>query len=250
MLVRYRVDELAAASGVSVDTVRFYQGKGLLAAPRREGRVAWYGAEHLKALGRIRDLKAKGFSLASIRRMLSGDLDPADEALVSALADAGGRSEGWLTLEELARRTGVSPALLAAIEQEGLLVPHVAEGRPLYSEGDAQTIAAGLRLLEAGIPLGELLALARAHEQAMQQVAERAVDLFDRFVRRPLLATSVSKGDAASKITEAFNVMFPATTALVAHHFGRVLLAAALARIEDTEQEPEPAGSSGSSREA
>jgi hypothetical protein len=34
----YRVEELAAATGVGVDTIRFYQGRGLLDAPERRGR--------------------------------------------------------------------------------------------------------------------------------------------------------------------------------------------------------------------
>ena len=37
--MRYRVEQLAAACDVSVDTVRYYQSRGLLPAPEREGRV-------------------------------------------------------------------------------------------------------------------------------------------------------------------------------------------------------------------
>lgn len=232
--MRYRVDDLAARAGVSVDTVRFYQGKGLLDSPEREGRVAWYSDAHLEALRRVRDLKGKGFSLASIRRLVAGDLDPADEALVSALAGSvAGEEEGaeWLTLDELARRTGVTPALLEAIGREGLLAPRVRAGVPTYSAADEQAIAAGLRLLEAGLPLSELLALARAQEDAMRDIAERAVDLFDRYVRHPLIERDPAP-DAGRRLVEAFEDMFPATTSLVAHHFGRLLLEAALARVE------------------
>ncbi|HYR62344.1 MAG TPA: MerR family transcriptional regulator, partial [Actinomycetota bacterium] len=53
--MRYRVDELAAQCGVSVDTVRFYQAKGLLQPGQREGRVSWYSEEHRQRLARIRD---------------------------------------------------------------------------------------------------------------------------------------------------------------------------------------------------
>ena len=35
----YRVEALAAAAGISVDTLRFYQARGLLPSPRRVGRV-------------------------------------------------------------------------------------------------------------------------------------------------------------------------------------------------------------------
>jgi DNA-binding transcriptional MerR regulator len=241
--VRYRVDELAARAGVSVDTVRFYQGKGLLDAPHREGRIAWYSEAHLESLQRVRDLKGKGFALESIRRLMAGELDPVDEALVSALAEhtAGNAalagSDDWLTLEELARRTGVTPALLDAIGREGLLVPRLRDGVPMYRAADEEAVAAGLRLLEAGLPLSELLALARALDAGMRDVAERAVALFDEHVRHPLLAPDPSP-DAGRRLVGAFEDMYPATTTLVAHHFGRLLLEAAMARVEGPEMGP------------
>jgi DNA-binding transcriptional MerR regulator len=45
---RYRVDELAALAGISVELLRSYQSRGLLPAPTHEGRVAWYDARHLE----------------------------------------------------------------------------------------------------------------------------------------------------------------------------------------------------------
>jgi DNA-binding transcriptional MerR regulator len=47
--MEYRIEQLAQAGGVAVDTIRFYQGKGLLEPPRREGRVTWYSESHLTA---------------------------------------------------------------------------------------------------------------------------------------------------------------------------------------------------------
>jgi DNA-binding transcriptional MerR regulator len=35
-----RVEQLSARADVTVDTIRYYQSKGLLDPPRREGRVA------------------------------------------------------------------------------------------------------------------------------------------------------------------------------------------------------------------
>ena len=72
MVVRYRVEQLAAACDVSVDTVRYYQSRGLLPQPEREGRVAWYGPEHLERMHQIRALQKKGLTLAAIRRVLDG----------------------------------------------------------------------------------------------------------------------------------------------------------------------------------
>jgi DNA-binding transcriptional MerR regulator len=233
--MKYRVDELAGRGGVSVDTVRFYQAKGLLEAPERDGRLAYYSDDHLRALGRIRDLKAQGFSLASIKRFLAGELDAADEALVAVLArpptGAGGPDDEALTLDELAERTGVSPALLVAIEREGLLTPEVRDGAVTYSTADAGAVAAGLQLLEAGLPLAELLDLARAHDRAVRPVVERAVELFDLHVRRPLRDSATDSEEAGRRLVEAFTQAFEATTALVAHRFGRLLLESAQQRV-------------------
>ncbi len=233
--MRYRVDELAARAGVSVDTVRFYQARGLLPQPERAGRVAWYSDSHLETLQRVRDLKEKGFTLASIRRLLAGDLDAADQALVAALeTPPSGEEPAQLSLDELAARTGVSPALLQAIEREGLLVPRETADGPMYTEQDAAAVSAGLQLLEAGLPLGELLALAREHDAAMRPVAERAVDLFVRFVRDPIRGAAASDEAAAAALTHAFSKMLPATGALVASHFQRLLIAEAQARLESS----------------
>jgi DNA-binding transcriptional MerR regulator len=245
--MRYRVDELARLSGVSVDTVRFYQGRGLIEPPERDGRVAWYSDDHLARLRHIRELKDQGFNLGSIRRLLDGEIDAADRALAAAVVDPSGSiSEGvdeLLSLEELATTTGVSPALLAAIEREGLLTPLDADGRAMYSRGDVETVRAGLALLESGLPLSELLALARKHDAAMRTIAEEAVEMFVRFVRDPIRAHAVSGDEAAARLIDAFRNMLPATTQLVARHFERVLLDAARARAVSEGLSPEDAGS-------
>jgi DNA-binding transcriptional MerR regulator len=234
--VRYRVDELAARSRLSVDTVRFYQTKGLLGSPEREGRVAWYSDVHLERLAKIKELKEKGFTLEFIGRLLDHGLDPADEALIAAVAGAvpqGESEEGRrLSLEELAARTDVSPALLQALEREGLLVPSASDGESLFTESDVSAVRAGLELLEAGLPLSELLDLGRRHSKAMTETAERAVEVFVTFIRDPIRASADSEADAARRMVEAFRKMLEATTTLVSHHFRRQLLAVAQARIE------------------
>jgi DNA-binding transcriptional MerR regulator len=110
--MRLRVDELAARSGLSVDTVRFYQSKGLLGQPAREGRIAWYSNDHLEQLERVRALKGRGFTLDFIGRLLGGELDPIDAALAAAVSGPvpGENSKDGevMTLEQLAAHTGVS----------------------------------------------------------------------------------------------------------------------------------------------
>jgi hypothetical protein len=126
----------------------------------------------------------------------------------------------------------VTPALLEAIEREGLWVARKIDGVAYYSAGDVAVVSAGLQLLEAGLPLSELLALAREHDQAMRAIARRAVDMFLDFVRDPIRANAPDDETAATALVDAFRKMLPATTSLVRHHFERVLLAEAQARIE------------------
>jgi DNA-binding transcriptional MerR regulator len=245
--VRYRVDELAARCDVTVDTVRYYQSRDLLPRPEREGRVAWYDERHVQRLERIRELKAQGFSLAMAARVLSGELDASEEALARALAaplPGDDPTAGALTADELAARTGVSPTLLHALARQGLLTPRGEEDATRYSTGDAEVVQAGLALLEAGVPLSELLALARRHDAAMRATAEHAVDLFARFVRDPIRAGADDDGEVAARTVDALHRMLPATATLVAHHFRRQLLDAATERLE----EPRSLGSGGGDR--
>lgn len=234
--MRYRVEQLAAACDVSVDTVRYYQSRGLLPAPDREGRVAWYGAEHVERIDEIRSLQRRGLTLAAIKRVLEGELGRADADLAAAVVAArgGGRAdeEEWLTLEQLAQRSGVPASLLQAIEREGIFLGRRVDEEERFTAEDIEMVRAALGLLEAGLPLTELLSLARRHHEAMQAIAERAVELFDEHVRKPIRDTAPSEEEAARQLTEAFARLLPAVTALIAHHFRRVLLATAEAHIE------------------
>lgn len=233
-----RVEELAAAAEVSVDTVRYYQSRGLLPPPRREGRVGWYDGEHLDRLIRIRSLASRGLTLATIGRLLRGELDAADEALAGALASTTAALDDDRTfgIDELARRSGIPLPLLQAVAREGLLV---ARGGDRYTNADVAVAAAGLKLLEAGLPLPEVLTLARAHDAAMREVAEQAVALFDAHVRQPLRSAGLPPADAAARLVEAFEALLPATMMIVTHHFRRTLLSVALEHMEQVGDGPE-----------
>ncbi len=224
------MEQLAARADVSVDTVRFYQSRGLLHPPRRQGRVGWYGDDHLERLAEIRRLQARGLSLAAVRRLLTGELDAVDEALATAVASP--KPVARFTMEELADRSGIPLGLLQALSREGLLVPQRVGGEARFTTADVEAAAAGLRLLEAGLPLPEILELARRHHEAMRLVAEKAVQLFDEHVRQPLRQSGLPDEEAAERLVEAFTTLLPATTRLVAHHFERTLLAVAQEHID------------------
>lgn len=233
-----RVEELATESGLSVDTIRFYQKRRLLPSPVRDGRVARYGAEHVERLARIRELQGRGFSLAVIRRLLEGELDPADEPLVAAVAGAqrgeliGDDAVELLTLAELAARAGIPVEILEAVASEGLLTAQTRDGIEVFPASDVELVTAGLRLLEAGFPLPELLALGGRHHEMTRAIAEDAVRMFDDHVREPLRTADLSDDEKARRLVDAFRTLLPTATSLVAQHFRSVLLEVATEHLE------------------
>ena len=239
--MRYRVEQLAASCDVSVDTVRYYQSRGLLPPPVREGRVAWYGDEHAERIRRIRALQRKGLTLAAIGRVVRGELTGADADLAAAVAEElGERDPELLDLDGFAERSGVPASLIQAVEREGIRIGREVDGAMRYTAGDIELVRTALRLLEFGLPLGDLLGLARDADGAMRALADRAVDLFDDHVRKPIRDTAGDDRRAAEQMVEAFRELLPAVTTLVSHHFRRVLLEAAEERFDDV---TEPAGS-------
>lgn len=231
--MEYRIEQLARTAGVAVDTIRFYQGKGLLSAPRREGRVTWYGDSHVERLKRIKELQQQGFTLTVIQRFLAGELEDSDEALVAAVTRPA--APAALTRAELAERSGVPEPLLANIEQAGLLVPIEGGEDPLYPADDLEAIAAGMKLLAAGVPVGALMELGKEHAAAVDRTAREAVDLFDRYVRERIQSEGGTTEAAERRLLETFNELLEASGTLVRHHFQRTLLRAAREHIEQRE---------------
>src|SRR5215467_4171633 len=231
--MEYRIEHLARAAGVAVDTIRFYQGKGLLDAPRREGRVTYYGEGHVERLRRIKELQQQGFTLTVIQRFLTGELEPSDEALVAAVTHPS--APQTLTLAELAERSGVAEPLLLSLQQAGLLVPVEGGDEPLYPADDLEAIAAGMKLIAAGVPIGALMELGKDYAAAVDKTAREAVDLFDRHVRERIQAEGGETEAAERRLLQTFNELLEASGTLVRHHFERTLLRAAREHIEKRE---------------
>jgi DNA-binding transcriptional MerR regulator len=241
--MEYRVEQLAAAAGVRVDTVRFYQGRGLIRGPRRRGRVAIYDDEHLARIRRIRALLEQGFSLAQIQRVTEGvgetgrsgakagseARERSDEALLRALTEerVGDRS---YTRAELAAEVGVPEEIVAAVQSSGLVAPVLVSGEERFTAADLEMARAGLVIMGAGFPLDELMNLAVTHNSHIQELCEAAIDLFDDHVRKAEAATAESQA-----ITEAFRGLLPQVTRLVALHFQRTLVNRALERLRTAE---------------
>ena len=135
---------LARAAGVGVETVRYYQRRGLLETPDRlgdaghGGTVRRYGAADVRRLRFIRSAQAAGFTLAEISELLA--LNAIDDrtrvrelaseriaALDTKIAELEQARTSLHRLAQLCGSGGTGPCpILASFETSGPLPAHSA----------------------------------------------------------------------------------------------------------------------------
>ena len=218
----YRVEDLAEAAEVAVDTVRYYQRRKLLAAPRKEGRVAWYDESHLARVKEIRALAERGFTLAQIKDLSTDDATGllADLAIQNA-------ADPDLDKAELARRAEVPEFIVDIVVNAGLLVPVAgdADGEPRFPADAVDMLVAARTLVSEGVTLEELTALAMRHATHVEDVIDDAIELFKRHSDR--------RGGNRDDLIGLMHRLVPVASDLVGRHFERTLRSRALARMGD-----------------
>ncbi|WP_280399831.1 MerR family transcriptional regulator [Nocardia carnea] len=185
----YRVTELAEAAGIAVRTVRYYQDRGLLDAPRRQGRHALYNQGHLERLRLIADLLGRGHSLDGIADLLStAERGGGVSELLgfeSAAAQAWGDGEVTLDLEQMLSRFGAQATPEAIAEAIELGYLRIEDDRFVYSSG--RLLEAATAMVAAGIPLRSILALSWELEAAFDRMAFAFVREFRVNLVNPVL---------------------------------------------------------------
>ncbi|HAQ23713.1 MAG TPA: hypothetical protein DGF10_03820 [Acidimicrobiaceae bacterium] len=218
------IDEVASAAGIAIDTVRYYQRLGLLKPPGRQGRRAVYTSDHLERLAEIRRLAADGFTLSQIGALGIVDTNHRNTSAEGLRRLADEALDRSLSRADVADRAGVPEGLVSLLCDNGLLTPLVDEPEPRFDEGAVSMVRAGLAISEAGVPLNELIALAADHGAHVDEIVERAIDLFDSHV------LPSDEGDLARTeraLIEIVRSLVPAVTRLVAQHFHRTLISRA-----------------------
>ena len=167
----WKIDDLAYQSGVSVDTIRFYNREGLLPAGQRDGRGLLYGPEHLQRLRQIRSLQERHFTLAAIRDLCSeGRL-----SLVERLFDRGTTA---LSRGELLEQTGLDDDLLARLESMGTITSTTERGVETYDGLDVGAVRSIKSLLDSGMPEAILVLLAAIYVRQMSALRHDLLNLF------------------------------------------------------------------------
>lgn len=197
---RRTIDELAAAVGLTVRTVRFYASKGLLPPPHLVGRVGWYDDSHLARLTLVRDLQEAGFTLQAIEGFVARVPDDAtadDIAVfhallapwVAAAPDEVSREE----LDELAGRRLDDVAVDDLVAAGSIEV--LDDGRIRVRPADLEL---GLQLLDLGVPRAMIERSRALIDAATGQLAEDLAALLRQHLLRPYLQGQVPEEQRAA----------------------------------------------------
>ncbi len=194
----YTVDELAAATGMTVRTTRYYAGLGLLPPPTRRGRMAYYTPAHRARLELIRALQDHGFTLSAIERYLArvpSDASVEDLALQRAMLTSWGVGKREsLTRRQLETRAGRKLdddeirrlVNIYAIEADG-------ERYQLLPSFDV-----ALRLHELDLPVDSMEEAAEAINRHMDALADELTHVLRNRVLTPFRGQEHTEADKAA----------------------------------------------------
>jgi DNA-binding transcriptional MerR regulator len=227
------VDELAAAAGVTVRTVRFYATKGLLPPPLLRGRTGLYGEDHLARLTLVRDLQAKGFTLQAIERFLErmpNDASPEDVAVYGALLSPWvSDPPAELTREQLDAAAGrpVDDQVLADLAVTGAV--EVLPGGTVRTRPDDLELA--LQMLDVDVPREMLAESHQLIEAATGQLAAELGALLRRHLLRPYLQDELPPEQRAA-LSDAIERLKPLTIQAVMNAMQRAVDRAVRDRVD------------------
>ena len=105
-------------------------------------------------------------------------------------------------------------SLIQAVEREGIRIGRRIDGEVRYSAGDVEVVRTALRLLEFGLPVGDLLVLARDADDALRVSPCAPSTSSTTNVREPIRDTAGTDPQAAARTVEAFETLLPAVTSL------------------------------------
>ena len=195
---RWSVDELAAKTGVTVRTLRFYVSEGLLPPPVRAGRLAWYGSTHRARLELVQELQQHGYTLAAIRQVLDSLPADASEGELAVrralLAPWSGQPAEDVTDDQL---TALASRALSPAELDFLVGVGVLETVEGGHRAVPDRLAAGLALLAMPFPLPALQEAAAVLDRHATAVAAELTEVFRARIWEPYRRGELPQQDPA-----------------------------------------------------
>lgn len=192
------VDELAAATGMTVRTTRYYAGLGLLPPPIRRGRMAYYSAQHRARLELIRALQDHGFTLAAIEKYLAR---LPDDASVEDLAVQRAMLTSWRSGDhEVLSRRQLETRVGRRLRADQLDRLEATMGVRPTADGRFEILPAydvAVKSLDLDIPVESLVAAGEAINRHMDALADELTSILKDRALAPYLESPKTEADRA-----------------------------------------------------
>jgi len=228
------VDDLAQQSGVSVRTIRYYQGEGLLPVPTRQGRQALYGAEHLERLRLITTLQERGLKLSAIASMIEqGGADEwlgLGESLVRPWSDDSPTLLQQAELDTKLDRAGAPAGTAEALVRTGVIERRADTVPIVYLVPSPGLLDVAIDLARAGVDLEVAAGLRALLEKRLRAMATELVARFTDEVSADRLAAEGPTG-----LARLLDELQPITRRAVDLLFSHEMERAQRALLEGTE---------------
>jgi DNA-binding transcriptional MerR regulator len=218
------VDQLAERTGITVRTIRFYAGRGLIPPPALRGRTGLYGPDHVARLALVSELSALGFTLAAIEnhlRALPVAAGAEELALRRALLTPWAAEQvEEIDGTELERRAGRALTTEEIDALAGLGVLERTDGG-VRLHGPT-TLREGLALLGSGLPVELWTRAHRIVERHTSAMAEELMELFQAEVLQPYRDRGRPPAERG-RLAAALHQLKPITIGGVVTAFGRAV---------------------------
>ena len=207
---RISLSEASRRSGVSASTLKRWAEEKVV--PVRRGRWTATAAAQARVVARMRE---RGHSLEDLRR--AGREGRLASGFIEELIP---EPEEQLTVEEVARETGLEPELIDRIL--GILGTPVGRERVL-NPSDAAAMRHCARVLAAGFPLAAFLQMVRVYAQSMRRIADAEVRLFHLYVHEPMIRDAIPELEMAEEMGELAADILPLAAPLTEYLHTRYL---------------------------
>ena len=179
------IDELSSAVGLTVRTTRYYASLGMIPAPIRQGRVAYYDDTHRARLELVRALQDHGFTLQAIEGFLAS---LPDDATVEDLALQRAMLTSWTPkpAERVSHRQLEKKAGRRLSDDDvRLLVRLGSLERTDEGYVAMPNLAVGVSLLDVDIPEASMTAAEASIRRHMESLVEELTEILRVQVLEP-----------------------------------------------------------------
>lgn len=213
----FTIEELARRAEMTVRNVRAYASRGLIPAPRLQGRTGYYNRVHLQRLRLIRALLDRGYTLAAV-----------EEAVMATPASAAGHTLNLLDIlaepgepEEPEVMTPEALADLARVQRDSTLIDSLAALGLVERLDDGKirvlrptVVRAGAAAVSLGLSAESVIELFPRVTRSLREVADAFVGLVSGQIVDPFIDAGMPE-EQWQHVTEAVETLLPVASQVV-----------------------------------